>query len=112
MPVANTMLAAPSRLPQALAEIVVAVARGAAKDVPPALAGIEPSDEAKSIAASLLAGERKAILLGNAVAVTCACALLALSLTTLALNVAKILSHLVRPRIEPLNLRPALGGNL
>jgi len=53
-----------------------------------------------------------AILLGNAVAVTYACALLALSLATLALNVAKILSHLVRPRIEPLNLRPALGGNL
>ena len=41
---------------------------------------------------------------------TCGCALLALSLATLALNVAKILSHLVRPRIEPLNLRPALGA--
>ena len=53
-----------------------------------------------------------AILLANAVAVTCGCALLALSLATLALNVAMILSHLVRPRIEPLNLRPALGGNL
>jgi hypothetical protein len=58
-----------------------------------------------------LAAATTAILLGNAVAVTWACALLAFSLTTLALNVAKILSHLVRPRIEPLNLRPTLGGN-
>jgi hypothetical protein len=48
-----------------------------------------------------------AILLGNALAVTCACALLALSFVTLAINVAKILSHLVRPRTEPLHLRPA-----
>jgi cbb3-type cytochrome oxidase subunit 1 len=53
-----------------------------------------------------------AILLGHAAAVTCGCALLALSLAALGLNVAKILSHLVRPRIEPLNLRPALRGNL
>ena len=52
-----------------------------------------------------LAAATIAILLGNAVAVTCACALLALGLATLALNVAKILSHLVRPRIEPANLR-------
>ena len=58
-----------------------------------------------------LAATTTAILLGNAVAVMCACTLLALSLATLALNVAKILSHLVRPRIDPLNLRPALGGN-
>jgi hypothetical protein len=52
-----------------------------------------------------------AILLGNTAAVTGACVLLALSLATLALNVAKILSHLVRPRIAPLDLCPALGGN-
>jgi hypothetical protein len=59
-----------------------------------------------------LAVTTTAILLGYAAAVTCGCALLALSLATLGLNVAKILSHLIRPRIEPLNLRPALGGNL
>jgi hypothetical protein len=58
-----------------------------------------------------LAAATAAILLGNAAAVTGACALLALSLATLAWNVAKILSHLVRPRIALLNLRPALGGN-
>jgi len=58
-----------------------------------------------------LAATTIAILLGNAAAVAGACVLLALSLVTLALNVAKILSHLVRPRMEPFNLRPALGGN-
>jgi hypothetical protein len=58
-----------------------------------------------------LAATTLAILLGNAAAVAGACVLLALSLVTLALNVAKILSHLVRPRMEPFNLRPALGGN-
>ena len=59
-----------------------------------------------------LAATSTAIVLGNAVAVTWACALLALSLATLGLNVTKILSHLVRPKIEPLHLRPAIGGNL
>ena len=58
-----------------------------------------------------LAATTIAILFGNAAAVTGACVLLVLSLATLALNVAKILSHLVRPRMEPFNLRPALGGN-
>jgi hypothetical protein len=53
-----------------------------------------------------------AIVLANAVAVRCGCALLALSLGTLALNVIKILSHLIRPRIAPLTLRPALGTTL
>jgi cbb3-type cytochrome oxidase subunit 1 len=50
-----------------------------------------------------------AIVLANALAVRCGCALLALSLATLALNVIRILSHLIRPRIEPLNLRPAMA---
>jgi hypothetical protein len=53
-----------------------------------------------------------AILLGHAAIVTCGCALLGLSLATLGSNVAKILSHLVRPRIQPLNLRPVLQGDL
>jgi NADH-quinone oxidoreductase subunit G len=63
--VAHSFVAAPSLLPQALAEIVVAAAQGAGKPVPAALAGIEPVAAAEVIAASLLAGERKAILLGN-----------------------------------------------
>ena len=59
------MIAAPSLLPQALAEIVVAAAKGAGKPVPPALADVEPVAAAQVIAASLLSGKRKAILLGN-----------------------------------------------
>jgi NADH-quinone oxidoreductase subunit G len=52
-------------LPQALAEIVVAAANGAGKPVPTALAQIEPGAAAQVIAASLLSGKHKAILLGN-----------------------------------------------
>ncbi len=61
----HSFVAAPSLLPQALAEIVVAAAIGADKPVPPTLAGIEPTAAANVIAASLLSGERKAVLLGN-----------------------------------------------
>ncbi len=64
--VAHSYVAAPSMLPHALAEIVVAAAHGAGESAPPALAGIEPSAAAQAIAASLLSGERKAVLLGNA----------------------------------------------
>jgi len=64
-PLAHTLVAAPSLLPRALAEVVVAAARAAAKPVPAALDGIEPTAAAQAIAASLAGGERKAILLGN-----------------------------------------------
>jgi hypothetical protein len=43
-----------------------------------------------------------AIVLGHAAAVRAGCILLALSLLVLAANVAKIIRHLFRPRIEPL----------
>ena len=62
---AHAFVAAPSLLPRALAEIVVAAARGAGKPAPPALAQIEPTATAQVIAASLLSGARKAIFLGN-----------------------------------------------
>jgi len=62
---AHSFVAPPSLLPHALAEIVVAAAQGAGKPVPAALAGIEPVAAAEVIGASLLSGERKAILLGN-----------------------------------------------
>ena len=61
----HSLVAVPSLLPQALAEVVVAAAKGAGKPVPPALAGIEPVAAAEVIAASLLSGKRTAILLGN-----------------------------------------------
>ena len=53
-----------------------------------------------------------AIVLATPLAVRWGCALLALSLATLALNVVSILSHLVRPKIEPLPLRPAAAASL
>jgi NADH-quinone oxidoreductase subunit G len=56
---------APRQLASALAEVVKAAAalRGA---VPPAgLAGVEPGEQAKAIAESLVNGEKKAIFLGN-----------------------------------------------
>ena len=53
-----------------------------------------------------------AIMLANAVAVRCGCALLALSLGTLAVNVIKMLSHLIHSKVEPLNFRPAMGTTL
>jgi NADH-quinone oxidoreductase subunit G len=62
---AHSFIAAPSLLPRALAEIVVAAALGAERPAPAALQGIDPSAAARVTAASLLTGERKAILLGN-----------------------------------------------
>ncbi len=62
---AHSYIAPPSKLPLALAEIVVAAAQATGKPAPDALAGIEPSAAAKAIAASLASGDNKAILLGN-----------------------------------------------
>jgi NADH-quinone oxidoreductase subunit G len=67
MPIATAMTAAPTDWVAALAEIAAAIA--AAKELAPPVAlsaGAEPSAQAQAIAASLLTGERKAILLGNA----------------------------------------------
>jgi len=63
--VAHKSIQPPSQLPAAVAGIVVAVAQAAGKSVPSALAGIDPDDSAKAIAASLLSGKKSAILLGN-----------------------------------------------
>jgi NADH-quinone oxidoreductase subunit G len=62
---AHESTVAPSRLPRALAEIVVAAAAAAGTPVPAALNGIEASDTAKAMAASLAGGTRKGIFLGN-----------------------------------------------
>ena len=58
-------IVAPSQIPAELAGIVVAAAQATGKSAPAALSGIEPSDPAKAIAASLLSGKKTAILLGN-----------------------------------------------
>jgi NADH-quinone oxidoreductase subunit G len=65
MPVAHRAIVPPSLMPMMLAEIVVAAAQGAGRELPQALAGIEPTAGAEVIAASLLTGKRRAILLGN-----------------------------------------------
>jgi NADH-quinone oxidoreductase subunit G len=66
MPVAHKSIVAPSLLPRALAEIVVAAARAANRAVPEALASVDPAPTAEAIAASLLTGgSARAILLGN-----------------------------------------------
>ena len=63
MPLAGRMTAAPSGWAQALADICAAVAQ--ARGVPAPAAGA-PGEAALRIAAGLLSGERKAVLLGNA----------------------------------------------
>ena len=64
MPVANKYIVRPSEWVQALCEIAVAIAGERGERAP--IDGVAAGDRAKAIATSLLAGERKAILLGNA----------------------------------------------
>ncbi|HEX2540087.1 MAG TPA: NADH-quinone oxidoreductase subunit NuoG [Caldimonas sp.] len=65
MAMGPSLAVAPSAWPQALADIAGAVA--AARGVPAPAEGRE-SDEARAIAAALLSGERKAVLLGSSAA--------------------------------------------
>ncbi len=65
MPTVHDLIVTPSLWTRALAEVASAVA--AAKNIV-APAQAEATDAARAIAASLLAGERKAVLLGNAAA--------------------------------------------
>jgi len=64
MPVANQWLMRPSAWINVLAEVAVAVAAARGDAVP--IDGVVASDRANAIATSLLSGERRAILLGNA----------------------------------------------
>jgi NADH-quinone oxidoreductase subunit G len=65
MPVANSLLAEPGAWAQALADVAAAIA--AEKGVPAPVAG-QATEAARAVALSLLGGERKAVLLGNAAA--------------------------------------------
>jgi len=67
MPIANKMIKAPSEWLAALGEVIVAVAEARGVAAPAGFNGVVASAEAKQIAASLLSGEPKAVLLGNAV---------------------------------------------
>ena len=68
MPLAVRMTKAPSAWLSALSEVVVAIAQAKGITAPAGFDGIEPGEVAKGITASLLSGERKAIVLGNAAA--------------------------------------------
>ncbi|KQW00398.1 NADH-quinone oxidoreductase subunit NuoG [Rhizobacter sp. Root1221] len=65
MPVASTLTVAPSGWVQTLAEIAAAVAAEKGASAP---LSANVTDAAKAVAVSLLSGERKAVLLGNAAA--------------------------------------------
>lgn len=67
MPVANKMIKAPSDWLSALSEVVAAVAQAKNIAAPVGFENAQVSDAAKQIATSLLSGEPKAVLLGNAV---------------------------------------------
>lgn len=67
MPLANKLIAAPSDWLTLLGEVAVSVAQSKQIDLPAELAQLQPSPTAKHIAAGLMSGEPRAILLGNAV---------------------------------------------
>ena len=64
MPVANKVIVRPGEWAQALCEIAVAVAGERGERAP--IDGVAAGDRARAVAKTLLTGERKAILLGNA----------------------------------------------
>jgi len=66
MPVHQSLITHSANWPQALAEVAAALAQFL--DIPAPVAVAQPSAQAVAIAKSLLGGERKAILLGNAAA--------------------------------------------
>lgn len=56
---------APANMDTAVAQVAVALAQAAGQPVPEQYAGVQPSDEANTIASSLASGERVGILIGN-----------------------------------------------
>jgi NADH-quinone oxidoreductase subunit G len=65
MPVAARYIVKPSAIPEAVAQIAVALAREKGVAVPQAFAGLEPAEVAVSIARSLAAGQNVAVFVGN-----------------------------------------------
>jgi NADH-quinone oxidoreductase subunit G len=68
MPIAAKMIKAPSAWLSALGEVIAAVAAAKGIAAPNGYQGIQASAQAQQIAASLMSGDNKALLLGNAVA--------------------------------------------
>jgi NADH-quinone oxidoreductase subunit G len=65
LPITARMTVAPSALASSLAEVAVALAQAKSQAVPAEFAGVVPSEQAVSIAASLASGENVAVLMGN-----------------------------------------------
>ncbi|HZW12113.1 MAG TPA: NADH-quinone oxidoreductase subunit NuoG [Noviherbaspirillum sp.] len=68
MPVVNRMIKAPSEWLSGLAEVICAIAQAKGVAAPEGFSNVQPGEVAKGIATSLLSGEQKAVVLGNAVA--------------------------------------------
>ncbi|QDZ28239.1 NADH-quinone oxidoreductase subunit NuoG [Noviherbaspirillum sp. UKPF54] len=68
LPLAARMIKAPSEWLSGLIEVVVAVAQAKGIAAPAGYEGIEAGEVAKGVATTLLSGERKAVMLGNAAA--------------------------------------------
>ncbi|MGB3072022.1 MAG: NADH-quinone oxidoreductase subunit NuoG [Ottowia sp.] len=68
MPIKHWMVGAPSEWVQALADVAAAIAAEKGVAVPASPVTGQASEGAKAIAKTLIAGERKAVLLGNAAA--------------------------------------------
>ena len=68
LPVANTLLGEPAGWFSQLAEVVSAIAAANGAALPAGLSALAAGTSAQAIAKSLLGGERKAVLLGNAAA--------------------------------------------
>src|SRR5690606_28399536 len=84
MPVAGRITVAPSTLPNALAEIAVAVAEAREQAAPAAFAGVQVSDAARAIGAALAGGQRTAVLIGNMAVSSAQASLLAANAAALA----------------------------
>ncbi len=84
MPVAGRITVAPSALPNALAEIAVAVAGAREQAAPAAFAGVQVSDAARAIGAALAGGQRTAVLIGNMAVSSAQASLLAANAAALA----------------------------
>ncbi|MEK7437205.1 MAG: NADH-quinone oxidoreductase subunit NuoG [Pseudomonadota bacterium] len=65
MRVANKAIVPPQNIPEALAQVVKAVAEAKQRPLPAALAGVTVGADAKNIAASLVSGAKTGIFLGN-----------------------------------------------
>ncbi|HJV83125.1 NADH-quinone oxidoreductase subunit NuoG [Noviherbaspirillum sp.] len=68
MPIANRMIKAPSDWMSGLGEVIAAIAQAKGIAAPAGFDKLSPGEVAKGIAASMLSGDKKAVVLGNAAA--------------------------------------------